>query len=106
MNQVARDEHLLEDGDAASLHAMIESIERLFVGKREAVELTVVALLAQGHVLFEDVPGVGKTTLARSLAGSLGCQFNRVQFTSDLLPVYTKRMTRRSTLRRRHGIGS
>jgi len=65
------------------LRAAIESIIR---GKPEVVELTLVAVLAGGHVLLEDVPGVGKTTLARALAGALGGSFRRVQFTSDLLP--------------------
>lgn len=86
MNQAAQEEAGVSAEDARVLQSMIEAIERLFVGKREAVELTVTALLAQGHVLFEDVPGVGKTTLARSLSFALGCQFQRVQFTSDLLP--------------------
>jgi MoxR-like ATPase len=65
---------------------MIESIERVVVGKRSAVELTVIGLLGQGHLLIEDVPGVGKTMLARSLARSLGCDFSRIQFTPDILP--------------------
>jgi MoxR-like ATPase len=86
MNQAAQEDSGAVGEDAQLLQSMIEAIERLFVGKREAVELTVTALLAQGHVLFEDVPGVGKTTLARSLSYALGCQFQRVQFTSDLLP--------------------
>ena len=86
MNQAAREDGGGLSEDAQLLQEMLEAIERLFVGKREAVELTVTALLAQGHVLFEDVPGVGKTTLARSLSFALGCQFQRVQFTSDLLP--------------------
>ena len=64
----------------------IDAIEAAFLGKREAIELTMVAMLAHGHVLFEDVPGVGKTTLARSVARALGCSFRRIQFTSDLLP--------------------
>ena len=72
--------------DHARLQKLIASIEEIFVGKRQAVELTIVAMLAQGHVLFEDVPGVGKTTLARAVARALGCSFKRVQFTSDLLP--------------------
>jgi MoxR-like ATPase len=55
-------------------------------GKDEAIELVLVSLLARGHVLVEDVPGVGKTTLAHTLARSINCSFNRVQFTSDLLP--------------------
>jgi len=62
------------------------NLERVVVGKRHPVELIVVALLCQGHVLIEDVPGVGKTMLARSLAKSLNCTFNRIQFTPDMLP--------------------
>lgn len=63
-----------------------ENIGKVIVGKEAAVELLLVALLADGHVLIEDVPGVGKTTLAKSLAKSLDCTFQRVQFTPDLLP--------------------
>ncbi len=63
-----------------------ENIERVIVGKRDTIELLLVALLCEGHVLIEDVPGVGKTMLARSLAGSIGGQFKRVQCTPDLLP--------------------
>ncbi|MFQ5923035.1 MAG: AAA family ATPase [Anaerolineales bacterium] len=62
------------------------NIEEVIVGKREAVELAVIGLLAEGHILIEDVPGVGKTMLARSLARSLGCSFSRIQFTPDMLP--------------------
>ncbi len=62
------------------------NLEKVIVGKRQAIELTVIALLCQGHVLIEDVPGVGKTMLARSLARSVGCSFNRIQFTPDMLP--------------------
>ncbi|MEJ2264096.1 MAG: MoxR family ATPase [Anaerolineales bacterium] len=65
---------------------VIENIEKVIVGKRETVELAVVSLLCQGHLLIEDVPGVGKTMLARSLARSLGCSFSRIQFTPDMLP--------------------
>jgi MoxR-like ATPase len=65
---------------------VIENIEQVIVGKRETVELAVVSLLCQGHLLIEDVPGVGKTMLARSLARSLGCRFSRIQFTPDMLP--------------------
>ncbi len=65
---------------------VITNIERVIVGKRDAVELAVIALLCQGHLLIEDVPGVGKTMLARSLARSLDCSFNRIQFTPDMLP--------------------
>jgi MoxR-like ATPase len=65
---------------------LIDNLEKVIIGKRQTVELTVVGLLCQGHVLIEDVPGVGKTVLARSLAKSLGCSFNRLQFTPDMLP--------------------
>jgi len=62
------------------------NIEKVIVGKRETIELAVVGLLCQGHLLIEDVPGVGKTMLARSMARSLGCTFSRIQFTPDMLP--------------------
>lgn len=65
---------------------LIASIERVIVGKREAIELAVIGLLCQGHLLIEDVPGTGKTMLARSIARSLGCSFSRIQFTPDMLP--------------------
>lgn len=65
---------------------VIDNIEKVVVGKRHAVELAVIGLLCQGHLLIEDVPGVGKTILARSLARSLGCSFSRIQFTPDMLP--------------------
>ncbi|MBI3449907.1 MAG: MoxR family ATPase [Acidobacteria bacterium] len=71
---------------AERIGALRENIGRAIRGKDEAVKLAVVALLAKGHLLIEDIPGVGKTTLASSLARSLGCAFRRVQFTSDLLP--------------------
>jgi len=67
-------------------HALVENVGRVLQGKREAAELAVTALLARGHLLVEDVPGVGKTTLARALASSLGVGFTRLQFTSDLMP--------------------
>lgn len=63
-----------------------ENIGRVLVGKEEAVELTLAAVLSGGHILVEDVPGIGKTTLARALAGSLDCAFRRIQFTADLMP--------------------
>lgn len=65
---------------------VIDSLEKVIVGKRQALELVVIGLLCQGHILIEDVPGVGKTMLARSLAKSLDCIFNRIQFTPDMLP--------------------
>jgi MoxR-like ATPase len=65
---------------------LCENIEKVFIGKPEAVKLLIVGLLAQGHLLIEDVPGVGKTILARSLAKSINCSFRRIQFTPDLLP--------------------
>lgn len=65
---------------------MVQEIETVFHGKKEVVRLAVAALLAKGHVLFEDVPGVGKTTLSHALAKALGLGFRRIQFTSDLLP--------------------
>ena len=65
---------------------VIGNLEKVIVGKRQSIELIVIGLLCQGHMLIEDVPGVGKTMLARSLARSLDCVFNRIQFTPDMLP--------------------
>ncbi len=65
---------------------LIDNISTALIGKRSTVELTVVALLSEGHVLIEDVPGVGKTTLAKAIAKSLACDFTRLQFTPDMLP--------------------
>ncbi len=62
------------------------NLEKVIVGKAETVRLTVIGLLCQGHLLIEDVPGVGKTMLAKALAKSLGCSFKRIQFTPDMLP--------------------
>src|SRR5512138_2905038 len=66
--------------------ALVTNVGHVLQGKDEAVALAVVALLARGHLLVEDVPGVGKTTLARALASSIGLEFRRIQFTSDLMP--------------------
>jgi MoxR-like ATPase len=63
-----------------------ENIQKVIVGKDEVINLTLVAILCEGHILLEDVPGTGKTMLARSVAASLGCAFRRIQFTPDLLP--------------------
>ena len=76
----------LHEPQPERLHALVEMVETIFHGKREVVRLAVAALLARGHVLFEDIPGVGKTTLARALAATSGLSFKRIQFTSDLLP--------------------
>ncbi|MDQ3701941.1 MAG: AAA family ATPase, partial [Chloroflexota bacterium] len=65
---------------------VIGNVERVIVGKHAEVELALIAILCQGHILIEDVPGVGKTMLAKSLAKSVGCTFKRIQFTPDLLP--------------------
>jgi MoxR-like ATPase len=65
---------------------LITNIEKVIIGKRTTVELSVITLLCQGHLLIEDVPGVGKTMLARSVARSIGCSFSRIQFTPDMLP--------------------
>jgi MoxR-like ATPase len=65
---------------------VIANVEKVIVGKHDEVQLTLLALLCQGHLLIEDVPGVGKTMLAKSIAKSIGCTFQRIQFTPDMLP--------------------
>lgn len=67
-------------------HQLLDSIKSVIVGKERAIELSLVALLSQGHLLIEDVPGLGKTTLAKAIAVSSGCSFKRIQFVPDLLP--------------------
>jgi len=76
----------MDTGTASALRALEANIAQALVGKSDVVRLAIVALLARGHLLIEDVPGVGKTTLAHALARSLGLAFRRIQFTSDLLP--------------------
>ena len=63
-----------------------EGVQRVIVGKGDVINLAIVALLCRGHILVEDVPGIGKTTMAKAIAQSLGCTFNRIQFTPDLMP--------------------
>jgi MoxR-like ATPase len=76
-----------EAGAIATIAARLqESVERVIVGKADVVRLALVAILCEGHILLEDVPGLGKTTLAKALARSLGCSFRRIQFTPDLMP--------------------
>lgn len=68
------------------LNSIIENVERVIVGKRSAVQMAMVALLGEGHLLIEDVPGIGKTTLCKAVARSIGCSFRRIQLTPDVLP--------------------
>ncbi len=65
---------------------LVANVEKVIVGKTDAIRSSVIGLLCQGHILIEDVPGTGKTMLAKSLARSIGCSFNRIQFTPDMLP--------------------
>ena len=65
---------------------IVENVEQIIVGKRASVQLTTLGLLCQGHMLIEDVPGVGKTVMAKALTRSVGCKFQRIQFTPDMLP--------------------
>ena len=69
-----------------AMSAVLSNVEKVIIGKTEVIELALTALLCEGHVLIEDVPGTGKTTLAKALARSLDCSFQRIQFTPDLLP--------------------
>src|ERR1044071_1837972 len=71
---------------AEKVSSLRDAIATTIKGKRQTIDLAIVALLAEGHLLIEDVPGVGKTTLGHALARSLACKFHRIQFTSDLLP--------------------
>ena len=69
-----------------SAERVVANVERVIVGKHVEVRMALVALLCEGHILIEDVPGVGKTMLAKALSRSIGCSFRRIQFTPDLLP--------------------
>jgi len=71
---------------ADTARRITENVQQVIVGKGEVIELALIALLCEGHVLLEDVPGIGKTTMAKAMARSLGCSFQRIQFTPDLLP--------------------
>ena len=71
---------------ASTASRLRENIQKVIVGKDEVIDLALIALLCEGHLLLEDVPGTGKTTLAKTMARSLGCSFQRIQFTPDLLP--------------------
>jgi len=71
---------------ADTARRITDNVQKVIVGKGEVIELAMIALLCEGHVLLEDVPGIGKTTMAKAIARSLGCSFQRIQFTPDLLP--------------------
>jgi MoxR-like ATPase len=71
---------------AEAARRLRENVQKVIVGKDEVIDMALAAILCEGHILFEDVPGIGKTTLARTLSISLGCTFQRIQFTPDLLP--------------------
>lgn len=71
---------------STAVQRVIENVERVIVGKADAVTFSLIAVICQGHVLIEDVPGVGKTVLTKAIARSIGCRFKRIQFTPDLLP--------------------
>ncbi len=75
-----------KSGFATRIGAVVQNVERVIFGKHHEVELALVALVCRGHILVEDVPGTGKTMLAKAIARSLGCSFKRIQFTPDLLP--------------------
>ena len=71
---------------AAAVQRVINNVEKVIVGKAESVAFSLIAVICNGHILIEDVPGVGKTVLTKAIARSIGCSFKRIQFTPDLLP--------------------
>src|SRR2546428_4140875 len=71
---------------ATAVQRVVANVEKVIVGKGEAVTFSLIAVICHGHVLIEDVPGVGKTVLTKAIARSIGCTFKRIQFTPDLLP--------------------
>src|SRR5262245_41802030 len=73
-------------GFAAGFERIVANVEQVIQGKDDAIRLAMVCMVAEGHLLIEDVPGVGKTTLAKALAASIRCDWSRIQFTPDLLP--------------------
>ncbi len=76
----------MEAGVTQQINQLVSNIEEVMFGKHEVVKLCVAGLLARGHILIEDVPGIGKTTIAQGIARSIDCSFNRIQFTNDMLP--------------------
>lgn len=76
----------MDSAVALRIQRLIENIERVVFGKHDVVKLCITGLLARGHILIEDVPGIGKTTIAQAIARSMQCTFSRIQFTSDMLP--------------------
>ncbi len=72
--------------ESQKIEKLLKNISRVIIGKEEVIKLTLVSLLSEGHLLIEDLPGMGKTTLAKAIARSINCSFKRIQFTSDLLP--------------------
>src|SRR5437660_11992959 len=71
---------------ATAVQRVVANVEKVIVGKGESVAFSLIAVICHGHVLIEDVPGVGKTVLAKAIAKSIGCTFRRIQFTPDILP--------------------
>jgi len=71
---------------ATAVQRVVTNVEKVIVGKAEPVAFSLIAVICHGHVLIEDVPGVGKTVLTKAIARSIGCTFKRIQFTPDLLP--------------------